>query len=441
MRSRFVALLGVLVATFVGATACGSSDDSRDKGGEATGGASIGGRSSDGGATAGGGTAGSGGAAGNAGTTASGGTTGDGGTAGVSGCVSCTFMGDDTVRIGASMEDETASAAPFDARYLYLAGVLPAAGDCASCSSACGDWWGCWQDWAQPPGQYVTSFLDRAEAATWQGSPRPQIPLITYYTELQASGLDEGEPQVAGLNDAAFLARYLDDWRLVLQQIGNRQAMLHIEPDLWGYIRFVNSDPHQVPAEVTTANPTDCADLEDSAAGFARCMIKMVRDYAPAATVGLHASAWMIGSPGDGLDTGAFMEELGAGDGDFVVSDTADRDAGYYESQGRDSWWHDDADALAYLDWVRDVAETICRPAIIWQIPVGNMNLDNTPDHWQDTRVDWLFAHMSDVAEAHVATLLFGAGASEQTTPETDGGNLIAQTTAYREAGGAKICP
>ncbi len=350
-------------------------------------------------------------------------------------------MAAETVRIGASMENETASSAPFDVRYLYLAGVVPEAGECGSCSEACGDWWGCWQDWAQPPGQYVTSFLDRAESATWQGSPRPQVPFITYYTELPASGLEEGEPQVAALDDTPFLSRYLDDWRLVLQQIGPRRAMLHIEPDLWGYVRFVNPDPHLVPAQVTSANPGDCPNHENSAAGLARCMIKMVRDYAPAATVGLHASAWLIDVPGDGPDTGTFMAELGAGEGDFIVSDTADRDAGYYDTQGRDSWWHDDADAEQYLGWVQDVSEELCRPAVIWQIPVGNMALDNTPDHWQDTRLDWLFAHLPTVADAHVAALLFGAGASGQTTPETDGGNLIARTTAYREAGGTPLCP
>jgi len=43
------------------------------------------------------------------------------------------------------------------------------------------------------------------------------------------------------------------------------------------------------------------------------------------------------------------------------------------------------------------------------------------------------------VADAHVAALLFGAGWSEQTTPETDGGNLINKTIAYRNSGGVAL--
>jgi len=77
----------------------------------------------------------------------------------------------------------------------------------------------------------------------------------------------------------------------VLQKIGTRPALLHIEPDFWGYVEQLNSDPHAVAAKVTTANPTDCASYENSAAGVARCMIHMVRVYAPSAKVGLHASA------------------------------------------------------------------------------------------------------------------------------------------------------
>jgi hypothetical protein len=35
----------------------------------------------------------------------------------------------------------------------------------------------------------------------------------------------------------------------------------------------------------------------------------------------------------------------------------------------------------------------------------------------------------------------FGAGAGEQTTPETDSGYLISKTKAYVTAGGQSLCP
>ena len=57
----------------------------------------------------------------------------------------------------------------------------------------------------------------------------------------------------------------------------------------------------------------------------------MARKYAPNATVGLHASPWMMPyDANDGVTLGNFMLALGAGDSDFVATDPSGRDAGYY---------------------------------------------------------------------------------------------------------------
>ena len=46
---------------------------------------------------------------------------------------------------------------------------------------------------------------------------------------------------------------------------------------------------------------------------------------------------------------------------------------------------------------------------------------------------------MNQVANAHIAGLLFGAGQQEQTSVETDGGNLIGKTIAYHNSGGVAL--
>ena len=281
--------------------------------------------------------------------------------------------------------------------------------------------------------------------------------MFTYYEELQASKLTEGTSQVAAINDATVLTRYFADWRFVLQKIGSHVALLHIEPDFWGYVEQLNSDPHAVPAKVTTANPTDCASYENSAAGLAKCMIHMVRVYAPNAKVGLHASAWgtkmdVFGNSDPKLDVAGeaqkmavFLTALGAMDGDFIVSDPSDRDAGYYESINRKTWWDATNATLPNFHqafaWTKTLAEATNLPIVLWQIPVGNMSQSNTTDHWKDNRVDYFFGHMDEVAAAHIVGLFFGAGMDGMTTPETDGGNLTSKTTTYRSAGGGKVCP
>ena len=409
------------------------------------------------------------GSASTGGSTSPGATTGAGGATG-STCIGSALLasvGKDTVLVGGSMEDATAAKAPFDGRYLYLSGGLfDGTTPCTSCASGCTTggtscsnsgsgcaWWGCWQWDQDPPGQYAVSFIGMNEKA----SPK-QIPMFTYYEELQASGKSEGTAQVAAINDAAFLTRYLADWRFVLQKIGTHVAFLHIEPDFWGYVEQLNSDPHAVAAKVTAANGTDCASNENSAAGLAACMIHMVRVYAPNAKVGLHASAWgtkmdvfgnsdaKLDVPGEAKKMVSFLTALGAKDGDFIVVDPSDRDAGFYEkTQSRNTWWDDSNATLPNFHqaftWTKAVAEGIGLPAIYWQIPVGNMSLDNTNTHYKDNRLDYFFAHMNEVAAAHIVGLYFGAGATGPTTPETDGGNFVSKTTAYRSAGGVKICP
>jgi hypothetical protein len=369
--------------------------------------------------------------------TGSGGSSGNGGSA--SGSAFTTFMGSSTLLVGAQMEDVTAAAAPFDARYVYLASnTVPEAACLTACPDSCTSWWGCWQDRSQPPGQYVKHHLQQNATVTWQGASRPRLPVFTYYTFLTGSGVVEGTNEVAAMNNAAVLGRYFDDWRFLLQTIGSERVMLHIEPDFWGFVRSVNNDPHAVPAQVKTANPADCASQEDSAAGMARCMIAMARKYAPQVAVGLHASPWNYLASGDGEATGRFLLALGAADGDFVATDPSDRDAGWYSAQGRDSWWNDQTFA-AYLAWSKTLAETVGKPTVMWQVPLGNAAQDNTINHWQDNRVDYLFSRIDEVADAHVAALLFGAGHHEQTTPETDGGNLVRKTTANWQAGGARL--
>jgi hypothetical protein len=345
--------------------------------------------------------------------------------------------------IGAQMEDATAAAAPFDVRYLYLAGGIPPVAACvSSCNAAasCGNWWGCWQDQSKAPGLYATDFIAKGAAAKWQGVARPQTPMFTYYEILHSSGVHDGTEEVTALNDVGFLTRYFDDWRFLLQKIGSTQAMLHVEPDFWGYVRQVNANPHAIPAPVAAANPTDCGGQESSVAGFARCMIAMVRKYAPNAAVGLHASNWLAPYVDkDGQVLGNFMLALGAGDSDFVATDPSDRDAGYYQSLGRNTWWTD-TDAVNYLAWSKLLADTVGKPTVMWQIPLGNMSQNNTTNHWQDNRVDWLFAHLTDVSKSGVAALLFGAGEGQQTTPESDGGNLVTKTKANWQAGGTALC-
>ncbi|MEV6210731.1 RICIN domain-containing protein [Kitasatospora sp. NPDC051914] len=354
------------------------------------------------------------------------------------------FMGSSTVLIGGSMNDTSANAAPFDVRYAYVHSQPAPSSDyytASRCNAAWSGWWGCWTGDTTAPGTYVTWRDSFVTQATYQGKPRPQKNLWTWYSLRDlgdAAGQGDGPGEVQAINRTDLLTRYLNDYRFFLQKIGTSHDMIDLEPDFWGYVRSLGN-PHQVAAQVKAANPTDCGSQENSAAGLAQCLISMAHKYAPNTGVGLHLSCfdWQQNTPQCVKD----YADLGAKNADFLVTDVTDRDAGWYALPAhgsRDTFWNDQK-AFAALGFYKTMAESVGKPVVLWQVPLGNMAQNNTPNHYKDDKVDWFFSHLNQVADAHVAALLFGAGWQEQTTPETDGGNLINKTIAYHNSGGTPL--
>jgi hypothetical protein len=374
-------------------------------------------------------------------------------------------LGKNHVLAGASMEDTTAATVKADLRYQYLSGgIFDGSSPCTSCATGCTTngtscantvgcaWWGCWQYDQDPPGAYVRNFVSTAKS-------NGQIPMFTYYQILQASGVAEtSSAEMGAANNAAFMARYFADFRFVLQNIGSDAALVHIEPDFWGYAEQVNSNPHSIPAAVASANATDCASSENSIAGLGNCMIAMARKYAPKVRIGLHGSGWgtnmdvlsnssaSFNVPAEAKKLADFLVACGAATGDFIVVDASDRDAGYYQqTQGRNTWW--DAtnatlpDFTQAFTWAKALAEEAGVGVLWWQLPVGNMNLPNQTNAWKDNRVDYFFGHTADLAASHSIGMAFGAGDGNQTTPESDGGNLLSKLNAYAASGGQAYCP
>jgi hypothetical protein len=346
-----------------------------------------------------------------------------------------------------SGKEAIAVEAPFDIRYQYIAGTI------GNPNQQCADheWWGCWwQDLSLPPGSALPpGYISAAQKLN-------EIPMFTYYMILNATGGQEGGVDVNGANDVNVMTKYLADWRFFTRNIGSSKALLHIEPDFWGFAQQVNSNAHLVPAAVSSADPADCSGYENSVARLGQCMVHIVRVYAPNALVGLHASGWATGvdvlfNTSRSLDVrteaakvATFLAASGGAQSDFVVVEMSDRDAGYYQSIGQNRWWDAQNATLPHfaqdLIWVKALAESLGKPALWWQVPVGNMN-QNVPGHWKDNRVQYFFYHPSPFAAAQGVGIVFGAGTTEQTDPGGDDGYLVFRMNSYVRAGGTPACP
>jgi len=288
------------------------------------------------------------------------------------------------------------------------------------------------------------------------------------------------------------MTAYWADVTLFLQKAAQGAAgepvVLHVEPDLWGYIEQVadnNADP-DVPAAVASTGNADLAGLPDTAAGFAQAFLRLRDRYAPNVLLAYHLSGWgtMVDlhvSQTSDAETDALAARAAAfyaslhADFDLAFTDLADRDAGFYQQvhgDGGASWWNA-SDFPRYARFIGGFVAATGKRMVVWQIPMGNTVMratDGTWGHYADNRPEWFLAdsadgHLAAWRDAGVIGLLFGGGAEGTTcacdamgdgvtnpaasgshtraslSADDDGGWLRDRVSAYYAAGALALDP
>jgi hypothetical protein len=299
--------------------------------------------------------------------------------------------------------------APFGFRYQYLAGGV-------NTSSG-------WSTW-NPNGTFASMYVQDS----WSHGV---VPVLTYYMVLQSKpqGGDEAQTDLSHLRDPQLMEAYWRDVTLLLQRLnGAKPVVVHVEPDLWGYLEQANA-----------------AAL---AASFAQQWVTLRNQLAPNALLAYHMSGWgtehdiVYEDPPDvtvkryAARSAAFYRSLRT-HFDIAFEDFSDRDAGYYEKvQGNPKTWFTAADFHRHLLYGATFVKLTGLRMVAWQIPLGNLQLDDTPGHYRDNRAQWLLgasdrAHLKAYVAAGYAGFLFGGGASGTTSATTDGGYFFSRVRAY----------
>jgi hypothetical protein len=321
-------------------------------------------------------------------------------------------LGNDVTN-GPASADAWALPSKVDIHYLYLSGLD-------------------WPSW-QPNGGYVT--VHAAEA-----KKRGVVPMFTLY---QAAAWGEGN--LGAFADTAFMTLYWRNVRILFERLGDfdSAAMVHFEPDFWGYTQQKGGDDPSKVKILTGSLVPECAGMPETVAGFGKCLVKLARALAPKTAVGLSAStfgAYTNGAP-DAARVAAYLDAVGA-DADFVVIETLDRDAGCFERgidplcQRSGSFYWTEANFADHLAWASAIRKRTKKPLLWWQMPLGvaNASPGGSSGRYRDNRVEYLFSHPAAFVAAGGFGAVFGTGAPNQTTVKTDGGQFARALTSYLTA-------
>ncbi|MBN2717556.1 MAG: hypothetical protein JXX14_17020, partial [Deltaproteobacteria bacterium] len=262
------------------------------------------------------------------------------------------------------------------------------------------------------------------------------IPMVTVY---QMAAWGDGNTDV--LDDPEYMTGYWDAAKILMERYGNdidgHPAVVHVEPDFWGYIHFEsNGNPASMPAIL---HP-ECAHLPDDVTGIGKCWVYLARTYAPNVIIGLHASEWGI----DAEDMANTLLACGGGEADVVFREFLDRDAGCFEAgvlpqcQRNGEFYLDETNQTSpnfreHLEWTKTLSTVMEKPVMWWQVPLGvpSDTPGGTPGHYRDNRVKYIFDHPDEFVAAGGLGVCFGTGASGQTTIESDGGQFATAVTGY----------
>lgn len=325
--------------------------------------------------------------------------------------------------------------APFAFRYQYLAG-----------GANTGNGWATWNT----NGDFARFYIEDSVA-------NGIIPVFTYYQMFQSQpgGASESDAVNNNLNNTATMTAYYNDLKLFFQKAGafpGKLVVLHVEPDLWGYVQNRSGDnASTATARVSETGLSELAGLPSNVSGFARAIVKLRDTYAPNVALGYHISVWgtgndiILSNPPDatldslGTRAATFFTSLSASF-DVAFAEFSDRDSAFYQNIYGDGGqhWMDAEDFRRLGRFLGRFHSATGKRLVMWQIPLGNTKMrtvDNTWGHYQDNRPEWFLdeesrSHLLTYRDAGVVAFLFGGGASGTTCACNGNGDGVTNPAA-----------
>src|SRR3954468_24861686 len=307
------------------------------------------------------------------------------------------------------------------------------------------------------------------------------IPAGQYY---QINGEPGGSESafLSKVQNATTMGSYFGDFKILMQRAKDfdKPFVVLLEGDGFAFLQQQTSSNPNTYAAVKDTGMAELQGLPNTVAGWGLAFLQLRKSVAASKVVlGVHISSWASGKDvsyfnvtdplGPEVDkVYNFLAPLGVASNvtgatfDVLVGDPLDRDSDYYRlTQNQDRWW-DASDSASissksfnrYAEWLRLWNVEANKRWVLWQIPLGNsaslnvFNNGNPGEGYKDNRPEYFFssgtAHLQKFADVGVIALLFGAGASGQSSYGNDkysDGQLFMKSRAgaFLNAGGLPL--
>jgi hypothetical protein len=253
------------------------------------------------------------------------------------------------------------------------------------------------------------------------------------------------------------MASFYQDFRLALERLGGgtyggiqgfgHTAILHVEPDLSGYVEQAvldtsnhcfgfctaqGNNPAYLRASVASSGVPEVSAYPNTYQGFNWALLHLRDLYAPNVLLAIHVSGWATGPDIDSntsttlnaaslgqmagtfaADSGITGNPSGLSSYDVIFNDVANTDA------AKTGHWWDQLNVTfpnfaRWESYINAIKTASTRPVIVWQVPMGNQYYDtvnNSSGHTQDNRAQYFFSHIAELASNGLIGMIFGTGA------------------------------
>jgi hypothetical protein len=328
--------------------------------------------------------------------------------------------------------------------------------------------------WSAYDGSWGLSYLRECDQQGY-------VPAVQYYQIFAEPGGGEAAT-LAKVQNPTTMRSYFGDFKILMQRVKDfgKPALILLEADALGFLEQQSGGNPNAYAAIAASGMPELAGLPNTVAGFGLAFLQLRKSVgASNAVLGVHISAWASGKDvahfnvteplGPEVDEvyaflapGGLAANVTGQTYDVLVGDPLDRDADYYRLvQGQDRWWNASDGASInsrsfnrYAEWLRLWNAKASKRWVLWQIPLGNgshrnvCNNGGSAEGYKDNRPEYFFgsgtAHLTKFADVGVIALLFGAGASCQSSYGndiyTDGQSFMkSRAGAILAAGGVPI--